>query len=70
MLLSIWMASRRAALTYRCRFGLEGLVTFKKPIAFDPENYYISVEGKDGDKVHIGVFDKVKVKISVDKVCV
>lgn len=50
------------------RFGLEGLVTFKKPIAFDPENYNITVDSLKGEKITIGVFDKVKVKISVDKV--
>ena len=50
------------------RFGLEGLVTFKRDNEYDAETYEITVPDKDGDKVKIGVFDKVVVEIVVEKV--
>lgn len=49
------------------RFGLEGLVTFKRENDYDAETYEISVPGADGTVTRIGVFDKVLVEISVEK---
>jgi exosome complex exonuclease DIS3/RRP44 len=55
--------------TARTRFGLEGLVTFKRDNEYDAESYEISVpKDASGEKVTIGVFDKVEVEISVEKV--
>lgn len=42
--------------------GIEGLVTFKKDLQFDAENYTVSIAG-----VTISVFDKVLVRIEVEK---
>jgi exosome complex exonuclease DIS3/RRP44 len=54
------------------RLGLEGLVTFKKEVKFDPEAYSVflpvSVSGVGGEKeAKISVFDKVKVRIVVEQ---
>jgi exosome complex exonuclease DIS3/RRP44 len=52
--------------------GLEGLVTFKKEIKFDPEEYAVflpapaSARG-GGSEFKISVFDKVKVRIIVEQ---
>lgn len=55
--------------TARDRFGLEGLVTFKRDNEYDAESYEITVpKAAGGEKVTIGVFDKVEVEISVEKV--
>lgn len=43
------------------------MVTFKKEIKFDPENFTITVPGLQGKSVTIGVFDKVTVNITVEK---
>lgn len=48
------------------RLGIEGLVMFKRDIKFDAENYTITVPGPSGE-VSISVFDKVSVKIEVEK---
>ena len=45
-----------------CRLGIEGLVMFKKDMAFDAENYTITV-----GETTIAVFDKVTVRIEVEK---
>ena len=54
------------------RFGLEGLVTFKRENEFDAEKYEIAVPSDASEPnspaVRIGVFDKVLVEISVEKV--
>lgn len=54
------------------RFGLEGMVMFKRENEYDPESYEIKVpvdpRNKDGEMIKIGVFDKVMVEISVEKV--
>ena len=50
------------------RFGLEGLVTFKRENEYDAETYEIAVPSEAGPAIRIGVFDKVKVEISVEKV--
>lgn len=56
------------------RFGLEGLVTFKRENEYDAETYEIAVpvdgtsSSNGGKSVRIGVFDKVLVEISVEKV--
>lgn len=48
------------------RLGIEGLVTFKREIHFDADNYTITVPSTGGD-VSIAVFDKVKVKVEVEQ---
>jgi exosome complex exonuclease DIS3/RRP44 len=51
------------------KLGLEGLVMFKRDTQFDPENYTIAVPGGPGkhDTTTIAVFDKVVVRIEVEK---
>ena len=46
--------------------GIEGLVTFKREIQFDADNYTIAVPAQGGD-VSISVFDKVKVLVEVEQ---
>ena len=58
--------------TLFCRLGLEGLVTFKRDVQFDADNYTIMVPPSGGAienaaPVAISVFDKVKVRIEVEK---
>ncbi|RDX49603.1 RNB-domain-containing protein [Lentinus brumalis] len=48
------------------RLGIEGLVTFKREIQFDADNYTITVPA-DGHDVTISVFDKVQVKVEVEQ---
>lgn len=52
------------------RFGLEGLVTFKRENEYDANTYEIAVPSDSSSEgpVRIGVFDKVLVEISVEKV--
>lgn len=47
------------------RLGLEGLVTFKGDTQFDAENYTVKVPGEE--EATIAVFDKVSVRIEVEK---
>ena len=51
------------------RLGIEGLVMFKRDTQFDAENYTITVPSskKMDEMKRIGVFDKVKVCIEVEK---
>ncbi|KAF5369035.1 hypothetical protein D9758_002962 [Tetrapyrgos nigripes] len=54
------------------KLGIEGLVTFKRDIQFDADNYTITVPGSasaagSGGDVKISVFDKVVVQIEVEK---
>ncbi|KAJ8597115.1 RNB-domain-containing protein [Rhizopogon salebrosus TDB-379] len=51
------------------KLGLEGLVMFKRDTQFDAENYTITVPSSDTGRpdVTISVFDKVTVKIEVEK---
>lgn len=53
-------------------FGLEGLVTFKRENRYDPDNYEIFVphdpSNPNSPETKIGVFDKVTVEITVEKV--
>ncbi|EJD52508.1 RNB-domain-containing protein [Auricularia subglabra TFB-10046 SS5] len=58
---------RNGLAVFVSKFGLEGLVTFKKDIKFDAENYTIVVPGPKGKEINIGVFDKVTVQITVEK---
>ena len=58
----------------RCfsRLGLEGLVTFKRDVQFDADNYTVTVPpsasaAENAAPVAISVFDKVKVRIEVEK---
>lgn len=51
----------------RFRLGLEGLVTFKRDVQFDADNYTVVVPAGDAEPVAISVFDKVKVRIEVEK---
>lgn len=65
------MNSLIVILPSRTRFGLEGLVTFKRENEYDPETYEIAIPTDTsigGASVRIGVFDKVKVEITVEKV--
>ncbi|KAJ3937450.1 MAG: RNB-domain-containing protein [Lentinula lateritia] len=48
------------------KLGIEGLVTFKRETQFDAENYTITVPGAK-EEVKISVFDKVVVRIEVEK---
>lgn len=54
------------------RFGLEGLITFKRENRYDPDNYEIFVphdpSNPNSPEAKIGVFDKVTVEITVEKV--
>lgn len=59
------------ALTYTHstrRLGIEGLVTFKRDMDFDPELYTITLPSPSGGStgVKIAVFDKVVVGITVE----
>ncbi|KAI0683293.1 RNB-domain-containing protein [Cytidiella melzeri] len=49
--------------------GIEGLVTFKREIQFDAENYSIRIPAGTGeeDVTTVAVFDKVTVQIEVEK---
>lgn len=49
------------------RLGLEGLVTFKKEIKFDPEAYSVTIPSPQGGEATISVFDKVRVRIVVEQ---
>lgn len=49
------------------RLGLEGLVLFKREIKFDAENYKVTVPQPKGPDVTIAHFDKVTVRITVEK---
>ena len=52
------------------RLGIEGLVMFKRDTQFDAENYTITVPSSLSsmdEKTRIAVFDKVKVRIEVEK---
>ncbi|BGP19161.1 hypothetical protein JCM10213_006493 [Rhodosporidiobolus nylandii] len=60
-------AFRNGLAVFVSQFGLEGLVTFKRDTEYDAENYEIHVPTPDGDKITIGVFDKVGVEIGVEK---
>ncbi|GAA5957793.1 hypothetical protein JCM21900_004555 [Sporobolomyces salmonicolor] len=62
-------AFRNGVAVFVNQFGLEGLVTFKRDLEYDAETYEIVVPDKDkeGNKVKIGVFDKVTVEIGVEK---
>jgi exosome complex exonuclease DIS3/RRP44 len=48
------------------RLGIEGLVTFKRDMQFDPESYTITLPSPSGSDVKIAVFDKVVVGITVE----
>ena len=52
--------------TLLCRLGIEGLVTFKREIQFDADNYTVTVPAV-GQDVTIAVFDKVKVLVEVEQ---
>ncbi|KAH6915185.1 mitotic control protein dis3 [Coprinopsis sp. MPI-PUGE-AT-0042] len=47
--------------------GIEGLVTFKKDMQFDAENYCVTVTPPGQEAATIAVFDKVKVRLQVEK---
>ncbi|KLO07368.1 RNB-domain-containing protein [Schizopora paradoxa] len=49
------------------KLGLEGLVLFKREIKFDAENYTVTVPQPKGKEVTVAVFDKVTVRITVEK---
>jgi len=43
------------------------LITFRKEIKFDDENYLVTIPCPSGEEVKVSVFDKVRVKIVVEK---
>ncbi|KAI0318354.1 RNB-domain-containing protein [Amylostereum chailletii] len=47
--------------------GIEGLVTFKRDVQFDADNYTVTIHLEGGKEVQIAVFDKVRVRIEVEK---
>ncbi|KAJ2933461.1 hypothetical protein H1R20_g3629, partial [Candolleomyces eurysporus] len=47
--------------------GIEGLIMFKNDLQFDAENYTLSIPAPSGPPVTISVFDKVVVRIEVEK---
>lgn len=49
------------------RLGLEGLVMFKHDAKFDAENYTVTLPSSSSTEVTVAVFDKVKVRIDVEK---
>ncbi|KAH9977460.1 hypothetical protein BJV77DRAFT_1052505, partial [Russula vinacea] len=51
------------------KLGIEGLVTFKREIRFDADNYTLTIGSSvpGGKDVEIAVFDKVTVSIEVEK---
>ncbi|KAK2462485.1 hypothetical protein APHAL10511_005455 [Amanita phalloides] len=50
------------------KLGLEGLVMFKRDTQFDAENYTITIPGTQDEKdITVAVFDKVVVRIEVEK---
>ncbi|BGP10533.1 exosome catalytic subunit dis3 [Rhodotorula toruloides] len=60
-------AFRNGLAVFVSKFGLEGLVTFKRDNDYDADSYEIHVPTPAGKNVTIGVFDKVEVEISVEK---
>ncbi|KAK4050698.1 exosome catalytic subunit dis3 [Microbotryomycetes sp. JL201] len=61
---------RNGLAVFVSQFGLEGLVMFKRENEYNAETYELSVPATDdngSDKVVLGVFDRVKVEISVEK---
>lgn len=64
----VLQADEKVGLGSLChRFGLEGLVTFKRENEYDAETYEIMIPAEP-EPVTIGVFDKVLVEITVEKV--
>jgi len=61
------LGDRFCSLSALFRLGLEGLVTFKRDVQFDADNYTVVVPAGDAEPVAISVFDKVKVRIEVEK---
>ncbi|GAA95499.1 uncharacterized protein L969DRAFT_101606 [Mixia osmundae IAM 14324] len=59
-------AFKNGVAVFVSKLGLEGLVTFKREVKYDPDRYELSVPTNTG-AVTIGVFDKVKVEITVEK---
>lgn len=49
------------------RLGIEGLVTFKRDVQFDPDKYTITFPGLGEKAVTIKIFDKVTVAMTVEK---
>ena len=60
----LWGGKRIETLHFR--LGIEGLVTFKREIQFDADNYTITIPA-GGQQVTISVFDKVKVLVEVEQ---
>ncbi|KZT57597.1 RNB-domain-containing protein [Calocera cornea HHB12733] len=60
-------AFRNGVAVFVSKLGLEGLVTFKREISFDPEVYSVKVPSPTGEQVALSVFDEVDVEISVEK---
>ncbi|KDQ11177.1 hypothetical protein BOTBODRAFT_68089 [Botryobasidium botryosum FD-172 SS1] len=60
-------AFRNGISVFVSALGIEGLVTFKHENKYDPNLYTVSLPDGAGKDVTIAVFDKVRVKIEVEK---
>ncbi|KZO91801.1 RNB-domain-containing protein [Calocera viscosa TUFC12733] len=60
-------AFRNGVAVFVSKLGLEGLVTFKREINFDPEAYSVKVPSPSGGEVALSVFEEVEVEITVEK---
>ena len=49
------------------RLGVEGLIMFKGEPKYDAENYTLTVPSPEDEDITIAVFDKVTVRIEVEK---
>lgn len=49
------------------RYGLEGLIKFKRETEYDAERYQITLPVKDGPMKTIGIFDRVMVEITTEQ---
>ncbi|CAE6477184.1 unnamed protein product [Rhizoctonia solani] len=59
-------AFRNGLAVFVSKLGIEGLVTFKNELEFDPESYSLTLPGPNGG-VKVAVFDRVRVKIRVEQ---
>lgn len=60
-------AFRNGISVFVSALGIEGLVTFKHENKYDPNLYTVSLPDGTGKDVTIAVFDKVRVRIEVEK---
>lgn len=59
---------RSLIFTSSYRLGIEGVIKFKEDFAFDPDTYCLTLPSAvKGKSVTVSVFDKVRVRIMVEK---